>query len=768
MKCLPDLSLDAILAGAPFGERFAEPLSLERHLTAVHCAQSGAPPAVRELALLQAQFPTILQPIADGDLLAGRVFYPLVSFGPEPGGLGYACREDAIRQVLQARPLPANTVAEVEAMLAYWRPRATAARTRAAFPAAVAAALPSDDWSGSPGVGFPLYRIAGTVLDYAKLLRLGLGGLREEVAAQLRASAPDDEAAPFLCGLLGALAVLADSLRMYAAQALGLAGDCGDVSRADDLRRIAAACEALTSRAPTTLFEACQLAWLYALHSGTWNYGRMDVWLGRFLAADLAAGRLAEDEALRLLCSWWRLMKAYDNQYNNRVIIGGLGRGTPDETAAADRFALLAIEATRRVRLNQPQLSLRFHRDQNRALLDLAVTAIGEGCTFPMLYNDDVNVPAVARAFGVDEGEAVHYLPFGCGEYTLAGRAVSSPNGVVNLPKALELALHNGYDPIARRSAGPRTGDPAGFSSFDDLWRAYQAQLEPVVAALAEHQRIEYEVAGREASFLFLSALTDDCVPRRRPLLGGGAHHLGASLETYGNTNAADALHAINRLVYTKRRFTLPQVVGACDADFSDPQAAAVRRALLAVPKYGNDEAGADAMARRVHEHICAMTSAQAVRCGLSWHLVVIINNWANVLLGAQTGATPDGRKAREAFANGNNPAPGADRAGATAFLNSLVTLAPGLHAGAVQNMKFSREVFTRQRPKLEALMAGYWASGGTQAMITVVAPDDLAAALREPEKWAHLMVRVGGFSARFIDLPRGAQEEILRRTCHE
>jgi pyruvate-formate lyase len=405
---------------------------------------------------------------------------------------------------------------------------------------------------------------------------------------------------------------------------------------------------------------------------GAWTCGS-----AAFSRTISAAGRTTEDEALRLLCGWWRLMKAYDNQYNNRVFIGGLGRGTPAEVAAADRFALLAIEATRRVRLNQPQLSLRFHRGQNPALMDRALTAIGEGCTFPMLYNDDVNVPAVARAFGVSEDEAVHYLPFGCGEATLAGRAVASPNGVVNLPKALELALRNGYDPVARRSPVRAPAIRPALRHSRTSGRPTHAQLAHVVAPLAEHQRIEYAIAGGEAPFLFLSALTDDCLSRGQPLLSGGVRYLAATLETYGNTNAADALHAIDRLVFRERKLALPQIVAACDADFEGPAHAAVRRALLAVPKYGNDDDGADAMARRVHEHICRLTAEQAARVGLQAHLVVIINNWANVVLGSHTGATPDGRKAREAFANGNNPAPGADRHGVTAFLNSLVKLDP-------------------------------------------------------------------------------------------
>jgi pyruvate-formate lyase len=219
--------------------------------------------------------------------------------------------------------------------------------------------------------------------------------------------------------------------------------------------------------------------------------------------------------------------------------------------------------------------------------------------------------------------------------------------------------------------------------------------------------------------------------------------------------------------VFADCKLTLPQLVAALDSDFATPDGADLRQRLLSVPKYGNDDDAADKMAARVHEHVCTCTRAQATRVGLDSYLVVIINNWANTVLGRTTAASADGRRAGEPLANGNNPTSGADRSGVTAFLNSLVKLDPALHAGAVQNMKFSRSLFSRDRANLEALLGAYWAGGGTQAMITVVSPADLEAAIREPGKWAHLMVRVGGFSARFVDLPQGAQEEILRRTCH-
>ena len=718
----------------------------------------------RELAVLGAQFPSSFEPVEEGDLFAGRIRYPLVSFGPEPGGLGYVCLADQIRSVAAKRGLDAAARAEAEELIAFWETRTTEHRSRAAYPPSLAAALPSDAWMSESGAAFPLYRMAGTVLDYGKLLRLGLGGLDAEVASRL-AAAPSPAQREFLGGLRAALSLVGASLRHYGAQCRSLAADCGDAARTDELTRIAGSCAAVSERAPATFDEAIQLAWIYALISGTWNYGRVDDWLGPFLARDLDRGLLTEEMALRRLCSWWRLMKAYENQFNNRVIIGGRGRA---DEAAADRFALLAIEATRRVRLNQPQLSLRFYRGQNPELMARALDAIGEGCTFPMLYNDDVNVPAVARAFGLPEAEAVHYTPFGCGEYALAHRSVGSPNGVVNLAKCLELALRNGWDPVARRQGGPHTGDAAGFLSFGDLWRAYAAQLGHAVTALAEQERIEYDVVGREAPFLFLSALYDDCIARAKPIFAGGLRHLGGTCETYGNTNASDALLAIEQVVFRERVLTLPELVAALDADFAGPGAEALRRRLLSVPKFGNDDDAADAMARRVHDHVCGLARAQAVRVGLDSYLVVVINNYANTILGRTTAASADGRRAGERLANGNNPSPGADRAGVTAFLNSLVKLDPAVHAGTVQNMMFSAGLFGRLRPKLEALLDAYWSGGGTQAMITVLSRNDLQSAMREPEKWGHLIVRVGGFSIRFVELPRDVQLEILARTLYE
>ncbi|HTS18148.1 MAG TPA: pyruvate formate lyase family protein [Verrucomicrobiae bacterium] len=734
-----------------------DPLAQELTFTATYRRLRDADPVERELSCLRVQFPAILQPITAGDLFAGRIRYPLVGFSPEPGGLGYYCSDSAIRAMLEPLSIPPARQDPVREMLDFWRTETTTYRTRAACPDWVNRVLPEDDWQAQSGMAFPVYRMGGTQLNYATLLRLGVPGLREEIQ-QRQAKAP-----ALFRGMLGALDLLSGCCRHYAAQARTLADGCPDCVRAAELTAIASTLEPLSERAPATFREAIQLMWLYALLSGTWNYGRMDVYLGPFLARDLDSSALTEAEALGLIRSLWRLIRAYDNQYNNRVFIGGKGR--PNEVAA-DRFARLAMKATLAERLTQPQLSLRFYRGQDPSLMQQALTLLGEGCTFPILYNDDVNIPAVAAAFNVTEAEATEYLPFGCGEHILNHRSVGTPSGVINLLTCLEVALHNGRDPVSGRQAGPATGELRKFEKFEQVWDAYRAQVERCVTALAVQEKVEYEVAGVTAPFLFLSMLYDDCLDRGRSIFAGGARYLGGTLEAYGNTNTADSLTAIDELVFRQKKLGLTELVAALDADFNGCES--LRRQLLAAPKYGNDHPVADVMAQRVHEHVCRVTREQAANVGLDSYLIVIINNSANVILGKNTAASPDGRRATEAMANGNNPAPGLDRHGVTAFLNSLVKLDPNVHAGAVQNMKFSRSMFTVHREKAEALLATYFAQGGTQAMITVVSRDDLEAAMREPEKWGHLMVRVGGFSARFVELPRDVQLEVLQRTLYE
>ncbi|MBQ5985648.1 MAG: pyruvate formate-lyase, partial [Clostridia bacterium] len=188
---------------------------------------------------------------------------------------------------------------------------------------------------------------------------------------------------------------------------------------------------------------------------------------------------------------------------------------------------------------------------------------------------------------------------------------------------------------------------------------------------------------------------------------------------------------------------------------------------LLDAEKYGNDQDGADAMAVDLHEYVCRTVRDLAPQVGLHSYMVVIINNEANTVLGRFTAASADGRKARESMANANNPAGGTDQNGVTAMLNSLVKLRTDIHAGAVQNMTFSPELFNDNRPVLRALLQTYFDNGGPQCMINVLHRGDLEDAMAHPERHQSLLVRVGGFSARFVTLSPDVQREIASRTLY-
>jgi pyruvate-formate lyase len=738
------------------------PFEAELRFTETFRRYQAAHPAIREAMCLAAQYPEICGPIEDADLFAGRIEPRLVGFSPDEWGscaFGYYHLPRAIEQAMEYYPLEPDRHRRVRDMLEFWNTHNTSAKVRAAYPPAMAHELASDDWMNEPGIAFPLYRLTGGNVDYEKLMRLGIPGM--VAAIEQRRARPGADTQLYEAMLI-ALDVLAAVARHYEQQARELAEATFDVWRRAELTQIADTLGNIVVAQPRCLREAMQLFWLYALVADIRNHGRMDVYFGDFLARDIASGVLAEDEALRLLQSLWQLMADRCTRVHNRVIIGGLGR--PNEPNA-DRFALLAMEATRTVHEAEPQLSLRFYRGMDPALMCKALDVIGEGRTYPILYNDDVNVPAVIQAFEVRRAEAEQYVPFGCGEYILDHRSFGTPSGVINLLKALEVTLHNGVDPLTGRVIGLAQGQFRDFKTFDELWIAYTRQVDHFARLMADQAAIEYAVASKQMACLYLSMLYDDCLERGRAIFKGGIRYLGGTLETYGNTNTADSLVAIKELVYDKQQLTHDRLLAALDANFE--AYAGERRMMLEAPKYGNDDDRADAMLLKVHRHVCQTVSDQRLRTGLHPYLVVIINNSANTLMGRWTAASADGRRAVTPMNNGNAPSSGNDRKGITAMLNSIIKPSPAIHAGAVQNMKLSRELFQTRRAEVEALLETYFARGGAQAMITVVSRGDLERAIAQPELYQHLFVRVGGFSARFVDLPRDVQMEILQRTLY-
>lgn len=709
-----------------------------------------APIALREARCLAVAARYLYLPPQKGDLFCGRLAIAPLGFSSEPllaRSVGFYWDPKLLAAMADNpdyTPAQRETVVQITQ---FWQGEETRRRVRARFPVYMQEALPEDIYWEHSEAAFPLYRMVGVCLDYEKLLRLGLPGLLEEVREKGRLA--KDKA--LFTGMESALETLCSVCLRYAQDARAL----GDAP-------LAAALTAITRRAPRTFLEAAQLAWLYSLASGALNYGRMDVYLGTFLAHDLARGALDEARALDLVCSLWHLIDARKTVFHGRVVIGG--RGRPNE-ADADRFALLAIEASRLVGEAEPQLSLRFYDGQNPLLMQRALDCIGTGCTYPILYNDAPNMAAARHIFGVGEEDAEQYMMFGCGEYVLNHRSFGTPNGVLNLLKALELTLTGGVDLMTGARHGIACKGLAGYATFEELYAAYQRQVLYYVEILAQQQALQYRVAAETAPFLYMTMLYDDCLARGKAIFDGGVRYLCGTLETYGNINTANSLFAVRELVYRQKALAPERLLAALQADFQGYERE--RRMLEQAEKYGNDLDGVDTLAQELHRFVCDAALRQGPRCGLHSYAVVLINNEANTILGRFTAASPDGRRSGEPMANANNPAGGTDKNGLTAMLNSLVKLDTRIHAGAVQNMKFSPSLFQEQRPLLEAALNIYFRRGGQQAMISVLCREELEDALVHPERHQGLMVRVGGFSAHFITLSPDVQQEIMSRTLY-
>ncbi len=723
--------------------------------------------SIREAMCLKAQFPAILTGIQEQDLFAGRVKYGSVGFSPQFGGFGYFCNEFEIVDAIENGKINPDQREKIMDMLLFWRKETTTRKIEAAFTEDMNKVLCKEKIAQfpflyEPEIATPLYRMAGVYIDYEKLVKLGIPGLMAEVREYRSRAASKGGNVNLYEGMLTVLEHFVEICGFYRDQALELAADAKSGSRKAGLKLMADVLENISKNKPDSFREALQLAWLYSTMCGSLEFGRMDVYLGDFYARDIDSGRITQDEALEMVMSVWRLIGELIVDVDGRVIIGGKGR--PNEENA-DRFALVAMEASKRVKNILPQLTLRFYEGMNPEVMEKAIDVIGSGSTFPLLYNDDVNVPAVSKAFDVPAEEAVNYVPFGCGEYVLNHRSYGTPSGSINLLKALEVTLHNGIDPVTGFESGLKTGELKDFNTFDQLFEAYKKQVTYFIEILADHEELEYDVLGKSASYLYMSMLYDDCMERDKGMFSGGIRYLGGTLETYGNVNTADSLAAIKELVYDRKLLTADKLLEILDNNFNGYEKE--HKMMVDCPKFGNDDENADGMLVKVHDFVCNTIRDQKNRTGLHSYLAVIINNGMNTTLGRWGAASADGRRAGGAMANANTPAAGNDKKGVTAMINSITKPDHGIHAGAVHNMRFGRDMFEKNRAQFEALLRTYFKKGGNQAMITVINKADLERAMEEPEKYKDLFVRVGGFSARFVDLPRDVQREVFSRNTY-
>ena len=508
-------------------------------------------------------------------------------------------------------------------------------------------------------------------------------------------------------------------------------------------------------------FLAVNFAWML---DGCDSIGRPDQVLGALYERDLASGAIKPELARRLLDE---LYLSFERLNGWNLQIGGR---TPDGHDGTNALTLECIDACKRNRIRRPNVAFRITGQTPDTAIIRALEALREGSGRPALYNDDLYIQTLCEMdLGLSSEDARELGFGGCTETMIAGLSnVGSLEGEINLAKALELALHDGYDLVARRQAGPHTGRFTDFGDFNDFLGAVRRQIQFLtdrfVVSISAQLRRRFEEGDPK---LYRTMFTRDCVKRRKSFEAGGARYNWSVVSYQGMANLIDSLAAIHSCVFQNRTILAADLMAALAADFQGYEF--TRQRLLGAPKFGNDIAEVDNLGREVIEFAWRELYAhEPPRGGRYLASCILFSTYAEA--GRGVGATPDGRKALTPLADSAGPFSGRDRRGPTAMLSSVTTLPLDLGVGTpVVNIRLQRQLLDQPEglQKIVSLIRGYFAKGGMQIQISVISKNEMLAAQREPEKHGDLIVRIGGYSEYFTRLSGSLQESVIERTEH-
>jgi trans-4-hydroxy-L-proline dehydratase len=418
--------------------------------------------------------------------------------------------------------------------------------------------------------------------------------------------------------------------------------------------------------------------------------------------------------------------------------------------------------------LLQPSTNIQLSRKSPDPFLKHALRVVSRGYGFPSIFNADAVVQEQLRQ-GKTLEDARAGGCSGCVEVGAFGKEAYILTGYFNMPKCLELALHNGVDPMTGRQLGPATGGPAALGSFEEVFQAYRRQFQHVLEIKLRGNRIIERMYATLMPAPFLSVLIDDCIQRGRDYNAGGARYNNTYVQFVGLGTLTDSLSAVKQMCYDgSAGVSLPQLVATTDADFAG-QEPLRQRLLNKTHRYGNDDDLADDIMVRIFNTCVESLDGRPDTKGGRYR-VEMLPTTCHVYFGSVTGATPDGRKARRPVSEGISPVQGADRRGPTAVIKSAAKMDHLKAGGTLLNMKFTPGLVNTEDglDKWAHLVRSYFKMDGHHVQFNVVRADTLRQAQANPQEHRDLIVRVAGYSDYFCDLSKELQEEIIERTEHQ
>lgn len=722
-----------------------------------------------------------------------------------------------------------QTKGELKEVHAYWKGKTTSELATSYMEEETLLAIEHNIFT--PGNYF-YNGVGHVTVKYDEVLAVGFSGIKERAQAELASLNFGDAGYQKKSRFLEAVMISCDATITYAERyaelAMKMADTCQDSGRKNELIQIARNCGKVPKQGAQSFYEACQSFWfvqqLLQLESSGHSIspGRFDQYMYPYYQRDLEQGLITREFAQELIdCIWVKLNdlnKCRDavsaegfagySLFQN-LIVGGQDVNGMDVT---NDLSFMCIQASHHVYLPQPSLSVRVWNGSPHEFLVKAAELTRTGIGLPAYYNDEVIIPALVSR-GLTLQDARDYNIIGCVEPQKAGKTDGWHDAAFfNMCRPLELVFGNGVDKGVQ--LGPRTGEVESFTTFDEFYDAYKVQMNYMIELLVNAINAIDTAHAERCPLPFLSALVDDCVKRGKAVQEGGAVYNFTGPQGFGIANMADSLYAVRKLVFEDRQTTLKEfkevlaanygrglsrddiarltaqvvdrlgqagrmigereiavtlqaVIAASQSPEMKERGERLLELIAAIPKYGNDELDVDLFARDVaYTYTRPLEKYRNPRGGMFQAGLYPVS--ANVPLGTQTGATPDGRLAHTPVADGVSPTAGADVNGPTAAANSVARLDHYIASnGTLFNQKFHPSALSGRAglDNFVGLIRSYFDQKGSHMQFNVVDRATLLEAQQYPDKYKHLVVRVAGYSALFTTLSKSLQDDIIRRT---
>jgi trans-4-hydroxy-L-proline dehydratase len=556
-----------------------------------------------------------------------------------------------------------------------------------------------------------------------------------------------------------------------------------------ELSELAEICRWVPAHAPRTFHEALQYYWF--IHIGvitelnpwdSFNPGRLDQHLYPFYKREIAAGSLTREKAKEILQSFWIKFSNHpappkigvtakeSSTYTDFALIN-VGGVRPDGSSAVNELSYLILEVVEEMRILQPSSMVQLSRENPDSFIERAMHIVKTGFGQPSIFNTEAIVAELVRQ-GKSIGDAREGGASGCVESGAFGREAYWLTGYFNLPKVLELTLHEGVD--------PRTGNRIGLESaglrmetLQDLLEAFRLQLNHFIDIKINGNLTIEKLFAEHLPAPFLSVLIDDCIVKGKDYNAGGARYNTSYIQGVGLGTVTDMFAALKYWVYDQNpvgwqegmKVGMEYILKAIDSDFVGYEEFRYKL-IYETPKYGNDDDYADAYAAKVFDMFFDSVEGRPNTRGGKHHIMMLPTT-SHVYFGSVTGATPDGRKAWQPISEGISPVQGADIKGPTAVIKSASKIGHLRTGGTLLNQKFTPQLLADEKgiKSISKLIRGYFRLNGHHIQFNVVTAETLREAQRHPEKYRDLIVRVAGYSDYFNDLSETLQDEIIRRT---